>query len=75
MVPFADLGVSEAVSEALTRRGIAEPFPVQGRAIPDAMAGRDVLVRSADRIGQDARIRHPGRRAAGSQRAPPHPAR
>src|SRR3954451_13289219 len=43
---FAQLGVSDAVAKALAAEGIVKPFPVQERVLPDAMAGRDVLVRS-----------------------------
>ena len=39
---FADLGVSSAITEALSNRGITEPFSIQEIAIPDALAGRDV---------------------------------
>ncbi|MGH2850009.1 MAG: DEAD/DEAH box helicase [Solirubrobacteraceae bacterium] len=49
---FASLGVSAAVSGALASRGITEPFPVQTRVIPDALAGRDLLVRSPTGSGK-----------------------
>lgn len=39
---FADLGISEAIVDVLSTRGIEEPFPVQALTIPDALAGRDV---------------------------------
>ncbi|NNE75318.1 MAG: DEAD/DEAH box helicase [Acidimicrobiales bacterium] len=39
---FADLGVSDAVVDALAERGITEAFPVQSLTIPDALAGHDV---------------------------------
>jgi superfamily II DNA/RNA helicase len=39
---FADLGVPETIHEALTARGVLEPFPIQELALPDALAGRDV---------------------------------
>ncbi|HEY7965427.1 MAG TPA: DEAD/DEAH box helicase [Solirubrobacteraceae bacterium] len=42
---FAQLGVSNAVRDALARRGVTEPFPVQERVIGDVLAGRDVLVK------------------------------
>ena len=51
-VTFASLGVSAAVSGALASRGITEPFPVQTRVIPDALAGRDLLVRSPTGSGK-----------------------
>jgi superfamily II DNA/RNA helicase len=49
---FASLGVSDAVSSTLAARGVASPFPVQLRVIPDALAGRDVLVRSPTGSGK-----------------------
>lgn len=39
---FTDLGISRQLVAALARKGIAEPFPIQALAIPDALAGRDV---------------------------------
>ncbi len=49
---FADLGVSSAVLGALTTRGIKEPFPIQRLAVPDVLAGRDVLVKSPTGSGK-----------------------
>src|ERR687889_531685 len=49
---FSDLGVSEAVATALKARGIVNPFPVQERVLPDALAGRDLLVRSPTGSGK-----------------------
>ena len=49
---FADLGVSRAVTDALTARGITDPFPVQQIVIGDVLAGRDVLVRSPTGSGK-----------------------
>jgi ATP-dependent RNA helicase RhlE len=49
---FADLGVSEPVARALAEAGIHRPFPVQALALPDALAGRDVLVRSPTGSGK-----------------------
>src|SRR5260370_23454046 len=49
---FADLGVSRAVSDALHRPGIDQPFPVQRLVIGDVLAGRDVLVRSPTGSGK-----------------------
>jgi ATP-dependent RNA helicase RhlE len=66
---FAALGVSRAVTRALTERGIHTPFPIQELVIADVLAGRDVLAKSptgsgktlafgvplVDRIAPDAR--------------------
>ena len=49
---FADLGVSGAVCGALSRRGIAEPFPVQRLVLEDVLAGRDVLVKAPTGSGK-----------------------
>jgi ATP-dependent RNA helicase RhlE len=49
---FADLGVSGAVSGALSRRGITAPFPVQSLVLEDALAGRDVLVKAPTGSGK-----------------------
>lgn len=49
---FTDLGVSEAVSCELAKRGIAAPFAVQSMVIPDVLAGHDVLVQSPTGSGK-----------------------
>ncbi|MGH2880105.1 MAG: DEAD/DEAH box helicase [Solirubrobacteraceae bacterium] len=52
MKSFADLGVSPAVTDALSRRGIHEPFAVQRLVIADVTSGRDVLVKSPTGSGK-----------------------
>jgi superfamily II DNA/RNA helicase len=49
---FTSLGVSRAVAETLAKQGIQEPFPVQHLVLPDALAGRDVLVQSPTGSGK-----------------------
>ncbi len=49
---FAELGVSQAVCNALSRRGVTAPFPVQQLVLEDALAGRDVLVKSPTGSGK-----------------------
>ncbi|MFN2614054.1 MAG: DEAD/DEAH box helicase [Actinomycetota bacterium] len=49
---FIDLGVSEVTARALASRGAGTPFPVQSKVIPDALAGKDVLVRSRTGSGK-----------------------
>jgi superfamily II DNA/RNA helicase len=49
---FADLGVSGAVSGALSRRGITAPFAVQRLVLEDVLAGRDVLVKAPTGSGK-----------------------
>ncbi|MGX6448893.1 DEAD/DEAH box helicase, partial [Patulibacter sp. S7RM1-6] len=49
---FAELGVSNAVVTALQDGGMAAPFAVQELALPDALAGRDILVSSPTGSGK-----------------------
>ena len=49
---FADLGVSRAVSSALSERGITEPFAIQSLVVADVLAGRDVLAQSPTGSGK-----------------------
>ncbi|MDP9333852.1 MAG: DEAD/DEAH box helicase, partial [Actinomycetota bacterium] len=51
-ISFADLGVSADLIDALTKRGITEPFPIQAAAIPDALAGRDISGRAPTGSGK-----------------------
>jgi ATP-dependent RNA helicase RhlE len=49
---FPELGVGAPAVDALARRDIREPFPIQVLVIPDALAGRDVLARSRTGSGK-----------------------
>jgi ATP-dependent RNA helicase RhlE len=49
---FSQLGVSARISRGLAERDIHEPFPIQTRVIPDALAGRDVLAKSPTGSGK-----------------------
>jgi ATP-dependent RNA helicase RhlE len=40
---FSGLGLSDALLRDLTKAGFHEPTPIQAKAIPPALAGRDVL--------------------------------
>ncbi len=51
---FASLGLSPEILSALTAAGYAAPTPVQQRAIPAAIAGRDLLVSSPTGSGKTA---------------------
>jgi ATP-dependent RNA helicase RhlE len=49
---FPELGASAPVTEALAKRDIRTPFPIQDLVIPEAMAGADVLARSRTGSGK-----------------------
>ena len=49
---FRALGISAAVADALERRGIATPFPIQALVLPDALAGLDVLAKAPTGSGK-----------------------
>lgn len=49
---FADLGLPAALVAELRRQGIQAPFAIQSRALPDALAGRDVLGRAQTGSGK-----------------------
>jgi ATP-dependent RNA helicase RhlE len=49
---FRALGVSAPVLEALAKRGIERPFKIQELVLPDALEGRDVLVKSPTGSGK-----------------------
>ena len=49
---FAELGLPERLISALAVRDIHEPFAIQSRALPDALAGRDVLGRAQTGSGK-----------------------
>ena len=49
---FADLGVPSNLVERLAARGITEAFPIQEAALPDALAGRDVVGKAVTGSGK-----------------------
>ena len=49
---FAELGLDARLVRALAARDIHEPFAIQARALPDALAGRDVLGRAQTGSGK-----------------------
>ena len=51
-VTFRQLGLPEPLVTALARGGIEQPFAIQARALPDALAGRDVLGRAQTGSGK-----------------------
>jgi ATP-dependent RNA helicase RhlE len=49
---FESLGVPAHLVRNLAERNIHEPFPVQARVLPDALAGRDILAKSPTGSGK-----------------------
>jgi ATP-dependent RNA helicase RhlE len=49
---FRALGVSAPIADALAERGIDSPFEIQGRVLPDALAGQDVLAKAPTGSGK-----------------------
>ena len=49
---FAELGLDARLVRALAAGDIREPFAIQARALPDALAGRDVLGRAQTGSGK-----------------------
>jgi len=49
---FRELGVSPCVVDALAARSIHDPFTIQARVLPDALAGLDVLAKSPTGSGK-----------------------
>jgi superfamily II DNA/RNA helicase len=49
---FHQLGLPQLLVTALERRGISHPFAIQTSALPDALAGRDVLGKAATGSGK-----------------------
>src|SRR6266700_1386192 len=49
---FAELGLDLRLVRALAAGDIHEPFAIQARALPDALAGRDVLGRAQTGSGK-----------------------
>ena len=49
---FRALGISAEVADALERRDIVTPFPIQALVLPDALAGVDVLAKAPTGSGK-----------------------
>ncbi|MDO8670918.1 MAG: DEAD/DEAH box helicase [Dehalococcoidia bacterium] len=54
MTSFHDLGLSEPVLRSIDEKGYEEPTPVQVRAIPALLQGRDVVVQALTGTGKTA---------------------
>ena len=52
VITFAELGLPEPVVAALARNSITVPSPIQAKALPDAIAGKNVLGRAQTGSGK-----------------------
>ena len=52
MPSFTDLGLAPDLVDALSTRGVTDPFPIQAATIPDALAGRDICGRAPTGSGK-----------------------
>jgi superfamily II DNA/RNA helicase len=70
---FAQLGLPAPLVTVLARRGVHQPFAIQSRTLPDALAGRDVLGRAQTGSGKTLGFGLPmlTRLVAGSNRRTP----
>lgn len=74
MTTFADLGLPRAIVNVLSKQGITEAFPIQKAAIPDALAGQDVLGRGPTGSGKTFTFGLPMlARLASAPSSPGHP--
>ncbi len=73
-VTFASLGVPAPLVAVLDDTGITTPFPIQAAALPDALAGRDILGRAKTGSGKTLGFSLPlVARLAGGRTAPGRP--
>lgn len=54
MNTFADLGLSDKILRAVTDKGYTTPSPIQAKAIPPVMQGKDVLAAAQTGTGKTA---------------------
>ena len=54
MTTFRDLGLSEAIIQTLDELGYADPTPIQEQAIPELLAGHDVIGQAQTGTGKTA---------------------
>jgi ATP-dependent RNA helicase DeaD len=54
VITFAELGLSEPVGRAVSELGFESPTPIQARAIPPLLAGRDLIGQAQTGTGKTA---------------------
>ncbi|GAB3591741.1 ATP-dependent RNA helicase RhlE [Corynebacterium faecale] len=75
MTTFSELNLPDPIVKELRKQGITDAFPIQEAAIPDALAGRDVLGRGPTGSGKTFTFGLPmlARLAASGASRPGHP--
>ena len=51
---FAELGLNEQILEGVEALGFTVPIPVQSKAIPEVLAGRDIIASAQTGTGKTA---------------------
>jgi len=54
MMTFSDLGLSETLLRAIEQKGYKEPSPIQVKAIPPVLQGRDIMAAAQTGTGKTA---------------------
>jgi len=70
---FLELGVAEPIARALDAEGYATPTPIQARAIPRLLAGKDLLGIAQTGTGKTAAFALPLLQQLGAKRQPAGP--
>ncbi|WP_282166156.1 DEAD/DEAH box helicase [Shewanella japonica] len=53
-MPFAKLGLSDPITSALNKLGYTEPSPIQAKAIPVALSGKNIIAAAQTGTGKTA---------------------
>lgn len=69
---FSDLGLIQPVLRALVSQGYSNPTPIQAQAIPQVLAGKDVLGSAQTGTGKTAAFALPILQRLSGQQASPH---
>ncbi len=72
-ITFETLGLNKALLSALTAKGYTTPTPIQQKAIPDVMKGRDLLGIAQTGTGKTAAFALPILHRLAENRTPPVP--
>ena len=72
---FRDLGLNAPILRALEEQGYAKPSPIQEKAIPPALAGRDVLGCAQTGTGKTCAFAAPILQRLSASRVQGHPLR